>query len=108
VAWHRWREDPHAVVRDAAAPWPGAVPAPSPALAWPEPPILEVDWDEGLPVRVRLGSRWVEVIWAGPWRRIGRWWDGESPADRYQFITSAGAFLCEVREGRTYLTRVYE
>ncbi len=108
VAWHRWGEDP-VTRRDASAPWPGAIPAPSPALVPPDPPQLDVDWDDGLPVGVRLGSRWVEVLsWAGPWRKVGRWWDGESPADRYQLVTSAGAFLCEVREGKTYLTGVYD
>jgi protein ImuB len=109
VAWHRWDDAPPGVVRDPAAPWPGAIPAPSPALAPPDPPQLEVDWDDGMPVRIRLGSRWVPVVsWAGPWRKMGRWWDGGRPADRYQIVTSAGAFLCEVREGRTYLTGVYD
>ena len=109
AAWHRWGEDPPSGVRDVAAPWPGAVPAPSPTLVPPDPPRLEVDWDDGLPVRVRLGSRWVPVLsWAGPWRKVGRWWDGGAPADRYQLVTSAGAFLCEVRDGHTYLTGVYD
>lgn len=109
VVWHRWGEKPTQVVRDPRAPWPGAVPAPSPALVPPDPPVLEVDWDQGLPVRIRLGARWVDVVsWAGPWRKVGRWWDGESSADRYQLVTSAGAFLCEVREGKTYMTGVYD
>ncbi len=109
VAWHRWGEEPAVVTRNVDAPWPGAVPAPLPALVPPEPVLLEVDWDDGIPVRIRLGSRWVEVLsWAGPWRTIGRWWDGDTIADRYQLVTSAGAFLCEVRAGRTYLTGVYD
>jgi protein ImuB len=109
VQWHRWGEDPVGAARDVASPWPGSVPAPLPALTPPEPPVIEVDWDEGLPVRIRLGSRWVEVVsWAGPWRKVGRWWEGEPVADRYQLVTSAGAFLCEVRQGRTYLTGVYD
>jgi protein ImuB len=109
VAWHRWGERPSGALRDVDAPWPGAVPSPSPTLVPVDPPPLEVDWDEGLPVRVRLGSRWVEVVsWAGPWRRMGRWWDGEPAADRYQLVTSAGAFLCEVRGERTYLTGIYD
>jgi hypothetical protein len=28
--------------------------------------------------------------------------------DRYQIVTSAGAFLCEVRDGDTYLVGVYD
>ncbi len=109
VLWHRWGDDPPRPERDASAPWPGRVPGPSPALVPPEPPTLEVEWDDGLPSRVRLGARWVPVLsWAGPWRRMGRWWEGETVADRYQLVTSAGAFLCEVREGVTYMTGVYD
>lgn len=107
--WYRWGEPPPNPHRDPAAPWPGRVPAPSPALVPPEPYPFEVEWDGGMPTRVRLGSRWVEVLsWAGPWRKVGRWWDGEVPADRYQLVTSAGAFLCAVINGRTYLTGVYD
>lgn len=109
VAWHRWDEEPARPARDLSNPWPGALPAPSPALVPPEPQPIQVEWDGGLPSQVRLGSRWVPVLsWAGPWRRTGRWWEGEGPADRYQLVTSAGAFLCEVRDGETYLTGVYD
>jgi protein ImuB len=107
--WYRWGEQPPAPERDPQAPWPGRIPTPSPALVPSEPYPLEVEWDEGIPTRVRLGSRWVEVIsWAGPWRKVGRWWDGEHPSDRYQIVTSAGAFLCAVVEGKTYMAGVYD
>jgi protein ImuB len=106
VRWRRWGEMPR---REDGTPWPGATPSPSPALVVPEPRVLDVEWDGGVPVRVRLRSRWEEVLsWAGPWRKTGRWWSGEMPASRYQVVTSAGALLCEVREGRTYLTGVYD
>jgi protein ImuB len=109
VAWHRWGEPARAPSRDPDAPWPGAVPSPSPALVPPEPVALDVEWDGGMPTRVRLGSRWVPVLsWAGPWRQIGRWWDAEHPCERYQLVTSAGAFLCEVRESRTVMVGVYD
>jgi protein ImuB len=110
VDWYRWGEQPGTPQRDPKAPWPGAHPGPSPALVPQQPPVLEVEWDEGLPARVRLGSRWEPVLsWAGPWRKMGRWWEGETSADRYQLVTSAGAFLCEVREtGIVYLTGVYD
>ena len=39
---------------------------------------------------------------------IGRWWEGKEGCDRYQIVTSAGAFLCEVRAGQTYLAGVYD
>lgn len=107
--WYRWGDDPPARVRDPSAPWPGQIPAPSPALVPPEPYLLEVEWDGEMPARVRLGDRWVEVLsWAGPWRKVGRWWDGEESVDRYQIVTSAGAFLCVVSEGETYMTGVYD
>jgi len=106
VRWRRWGEDPR---REQKAPWPGATPSPAPALVVPEPRLLDVDWDGAVPVRVRLRARWEEVLsWAGPWRATGRWWNGEIAASRYQLVTSAGALLCEVRDGKTYLTGVYD
>lgn len=109
AAWYRWGESPGTSERSPAAPWPGTVPMPSPALMPPEPQAIEIDWDEGLPAQVRLGTRWVPVLsWAGPWRSMGRWWVGEDPADRYQLVTSVGAFLCEVRATKAYLVGVYD
>lgn len=109
ATWYRWGEEPAGNQRDLAATWSGAIPSPSPTLVPPEPTRLEVDWDGGMPVRLRLGSRWVPVLsWAGPWRKLGRWWEGDPASDRYQLVTSAGAFLCEVRDGHTYLTGVYD
>ena len=109
VSWHRWDETPPSPRRDPAAPWPGAVPSPSPALVPDDPPTVEVEWDAGMPERVRLGSRWVPVLsWAGPWRKVGRWWEGEPSVDRYQIVTSAGAFLCEHRDGRMFVTGIYD
>ena len=108
VHWYRWGEEPGALI-DPKAPWPGRLPEPSPALVPPDPRPFEVEWEGGFPVRVRLGSRWEPVLgWAGPWRRTGRWWEGEPAADRYQIVTSAGAFLCEVRVGKCWLVGVYD
>lgn len=107
VSWHRWAEIPLPMSDDS--PWPGSLPAPSPVLMPPSPQVLEVDWDEGIPARIRLRSRWETVVmWAGPWRRLGKWWAGEAHADRYQLVTSAGAFLCEVRDGQTFLVGIYD
>jgi hypothetical protein len=33
---------------------------------------------------------------------------GERDADRYQLVTSVGAFLCVVTEGRAFLAAVYD
>lgn len=109
VHWYRWGEQPGAETRDPKAPWPGRLPQPSPALVPPDPRPFEVEWEDGFPTRVRLGSRWEPVLgWAGPWRRTGKWWEGEPAADRYQIVTSAGAFLCEVRQDRCWLVGVYD
>lgn len=107
VAWYAWGDQPPEPGPEA--PWPGQTPPPSPALVSASPPPLEIEWDGGMPVRVRLGTRWEPVLsWAGPWRMVGRWWEGEAPADRYQIVTSVGAVLCFVREGRTFLAGVYD
>ena len=109
VMWGRWGDEPAPPIHDPAAPWPGAIPGPAPALVPPSAVRFEVSFVEGIPEQVRLRSRWVPVLsWAGPWRSVGRWWDGEGSADRYQIITSAGAYLCEVRDGATYLLGVYD
>lgn len=106
VRWRRWGESS---MQEADMPWRGATPSPAPALVVPDPRPIDVEWEGGVPVRVRLRSRWEEVLsWAGPWRETGRWWNGESTASRYQLVTSVGAMLCEVREGYTYLTGVYD
>ncbi len=109
VMWTRWGDEVGKPTLDPDAPWPGRIPSPAPALVPPEPVPFEISWADGMPEQVRLKSRWVPVLsWAGPWRSVGRWWNGETPADRYQIVTSAGAYLCEVREGKTYLLGVYD
>jgi protein ImuB len=109
VLWSRWGEDQRTPERDASAPWPGKIPGPAPALVPPVRVPFEVTFVDGIPDQVRLRSRWVPVLsWAGPWRHVGRWWDGEGTADRYQVVTSTGAYLCEVKDGSTYLLGVYD
>ncbi len=109
VAWSRWGDPEMPTERDSGAPWPGATPSPAPALVPPGLDPIEVEWDGGMPTRVRMGSRWEPVsTWSGPWRLSGRWWRGEGDADRYQIVTSVGAFLCVVTGGRVYLAAVYD
>ena len=103
VQWRRWGEEEaesHSGSADSRSmyePWPGRLPEPSPALVPPDPPLLDVEWEDGIPTRVRLGSRWEPVLnWAGPWRQVRAWWKGESPVDHYQIVTSVGAMLCAV------------
>jgi len=109
VTWSRWGEPETARERDVEAPWPGAIPAPSPALAPPRLERVGLEWDGEAPTRLRVGSRWSPVLtWGGPWRLTGRWWEGEGDADRYQIVTSAGAYLCVVVEGGAFLAGVYD
>jgi hypothetical protein len=63
-----------------------------------------------MPARVRLGTRWEPVLkWAGPWRLVGKWWQGEGAVDRYQIVTSAGAFLVLVDEaGKATVSGIYD
>lgn len=109
VEWFPWGDRPPAPVAADEPPWPGHIPAPAPALVASAPPRLEVEWDDGIPVRVRLGTRWEPVLtWSGPWRMTGRWWRGEDPVDRYQIVTSVGAILCVVQDDGAYLAGVYD
>jgi protein ImuB len=109
VIWSRWGEEPGPVERDPTAPWPGATPPPSPALVPQDLRPIQLEWDEGMPSRIRLGSRWEPVLtWSGPWRLNGRWWVGEGDTDRYQMVTSAGAFLCVVTSDGAFLAGIYD
>lgn len=78
---------------DAEAPWPGALPAPSPSTVPPEPMPARVLDAAGAPVRlvgrgrlsappahVALGADTAPVrAWGGPWPDEGRWWDPRAP-----------------------------
>ena len=109
VQWQRWGDEVAEPARSLDAPWPGRVPDPSPTLVPPQPRQVEVEWDGGIPSRVRLRSRWEPVVtWAGPWRRMGHWWTEEGPSDLYQIVTSAGAMLCRVTDGRTVIVGIYD
>jgi protein ImuB len=99
----------------AAGPWPGRVPAPSPAVVHPAPLVAELVDVAGVtagvsarglldPAPARLsvaGGPWVEVVgWAGPWPVEERWWDpaGARRRARLQVLTAAGEAHLLVRE----------
>jgi protein ImuB len=86
--------------RPTEPPWPGRLPAPSPATVLPAPVPAEVTDEAGVPVgvterfvvtgrpaRLALAGRPpVEIAsWAGPWPADERWWDPPTASSRARF-----------------------
>jgi protein ImuB len=112
--------------RRADPPWPGRVPAPSPATVLPEPLPAEVLDAAGGPVGVtgrfavtaapaRLsvpGRGPVDVVgWAGPWAVDERWWDPATASRRarFQVVGADGsAWLLALDGGRWWLEAAYD
>ncbi len=112
--------------RPADQPWPGRIPAPSPATVFPEPLPARVTDHAGAAVTVtgralvsappaRLsagGSPWLDVTaWAGPWPVSERWWDpaAASRRARFQLLTADGTgWLAAVADGRWQLEARYD
>jgi protein ImuB len=111
---------------DGPPPWPGRLPAPSPAVVLPEPRPAEVVDGRGDPVAVTgrglLGAVPVALAvdggpprpietWAGPWVVEERWWDtgrGRRAA-RLQVCTDDGvARLVTLEAGRWWVEAVYD
>ncbi len=101
---------------DAAAPWPGRIPRPAPALVHRRPLRAELVDASDRPVGVsshgeataapaRLsvdGSPWQRVLgWAGPWPVDERWWAARRRRAHLQVLAAAGAHLL-VREHRCW------
>jgi protein ImuB len=107
-------------------PWPGSLPAPSPATV----PAVDVAADVvdagGRPVRVsgrgdvssvpaqlRIGTRPPQriVAWSGPWPIDERWWDAASHRRlaRFQVVTDDGvARLVTIERGQWKLSAIYD
>ena len=121
--------DPAARAERPTAPWPGAIPPPSPARVWSSPrPVELVDAAgatlrvsgrgelSGAPQRCRLdGADWVELrSWAGPWCSDERWWDaaGHRRRARLQVVLAAGvgdvAHLLALEAGSWWLEATYD
>jgi protein ImuB len=110
----------------AAGPWPGRLPAPSPAVVHPAPLPAEVHDVDGRAVTVTArglagedpacvsvnGGPWAEVVtWAGPWPFDERWWDPDAHRRRarIQVVTADGAAHLLVREaGRWAVEATYD
>jgi protein ImuB len=119
------RRSGRAVVREPPPPWPGRLPAPSPAVVPPDPLPAELRDAAGRPVHLTApdlltgaphtlavdGGTPGEVRgWAGPWPVWRRWWapDGDA-GSRLQVVGADGAaFLLLVADGRWWVTGVYD
>jgi protein ImuB len=109
-----------------AEPWPGAIPAPAPALVHPEPLPANLLDEEGqlvrvsgrgelgaVPVRLQVGDASPRALlaWAGPWPCDERWWDGSSHRRRarMQVVTDdATAYLLVLETGRWSVEATYD
>lgn len=109
-----------------AAPWPGRLPDPAPAVVLVSPSPAEVRDRTGAPVTVTGrgapsgapsqlcldGRRWVGIeAWAGPWLYDERWWDPATRRRRarFQVLTDDGvAHLLAVEDGRWWREATYD
>lgn len=122
VAWGDERTPERAV----EPPWPGRLPAPSPALVFAEPLPAVVYGPDARPVGVTgrhlltapptriavAGEAQLEVTaWAGPWPVDERWW---APAEsrrsaRFQLVLADGrALLLSLAQGRWWVEAGYD
>ena len=112
--------------RPADPPWPGRLPAPSPATVLPDPLPAEVLDADGAPVGVTgrfavtaapavlavPGRAPAEVVcWTGPWPADERWWDEATASRRarFQLVTADGrGWLVALDGGRWTLEAAYD
>jgi nucleotidyltransferase/DNA polymerase involved in DNA repair len=108
---------------DTAAPWPGRIPPPAPALVHPSPLRAELA-DAGkepvavsargllsaTPARLSVeGGPWTAITaWAGPWPSEERWWSrSRRRSARVQAVTGTEAYLLLVERGRWWVEATY-
>jgi protein ImuB len=119
-------ERPSAQPQWRTEPWPGSLPAPSPATVPLANIAAEVVDDAGgivqvsgrgdvssVPARLTVGHRPSHriVAWSGPWPVDERWWDdiGHRRIARFQVVTDDGiARLVTIEGGRWRLAAVYD
>jgi protein ImuB len=106
---------------DEGRPWPGTLPAPSPATVPPVPVPVDVFDAEGGPVGVtarleltappvRLGTDEI-AAWAGPWPVDERWWAPEESSRRVRFqvrLADGRAYLLVLEAGAWTVRGVYD
>lgn len=128
VTYVAWGDPRKQLEREAArsGPWPGRIPAPSPALVPPAPVPAQLVDDMGMPVamssryaisappaRLRVGNEAPRpvVSWAGPWPAEERWWDAGAAAVkvRVQLATADGTgWLLMLTDGHWFVEAVYD
>ncbi len=114
------------VTEAADAPWPGRLPAPSPAVVLARSEPITVTDREGSPVTVSgrgeasaspqqltdsTGRSRAVVAWAGPWPLDERWWrpSARRRQARFQFVLDDGsAHLCVLEAGRWWREATYD
>lgn len=112
-------DDPSGRLDRAVGPWPGALPAPFPAVVFDDPVPVEVLDASCSPVVVTgrgevsaepmllvVGGRRCRVVaWAGPWPVEERWWhpSGARRLARFQMVTDDGDAHLIVRERRRWV-----
>ncbi len=112
--------------RVADRPWPGQIPAPSPAIVYPVPRSASVTDSIGEVVsvggRATLSAAPAQLsvegdsarsvtAWAGPWPVTQRWWDPPQACRqaRFQFVTDDGhAWLAVLQDGRWQIEARYD
>ena len=112
--------------RSARPPWPGRLPAPSPAVVPDEPEPITVTDREDDPVTVNgrgeassppqkftdsAGRSQAVTAWAGPWPLDERWWrpSARRRQARFQLVLDDGsAHLCVLESGRWQREATYD
>ncbi len=110
---------------DASAPWPGRLPAPSPAIVPTEPPLALLSDTDGRPVAVSgrgelsgapatlavSGRHRTVVAWNGPFPLDERWWDRHRHRRRVRLqVLAAGGegYLLSFERGRWVVEGRYD
>jgi protein ImuB len=110
----------------AARPWPGRIPAPSPATVYPVPLPARIADESGVTVAVsgrglvsappaRMSADGAPSLtvtaWAGPWPVTERWWRPQAARRRarFQLVTEDGAaWLVAVQDGGWLIEARYD
>ncbi len=109
---------------DAAAPWPGHLRPPAPAVVFAHPVEIDLVDATARPVRVDGRGRWSAapvavilapgvrraVVWsAGPWPSVERWWVAPRRRAHAQVVLEGGeALLVAAESRRWWLAGVYD